>query len=181
MKELIIFGRSCFINRLNLANIDYDKCDICCINKPIEGLKRVDYLVSADEWVKPEIPEGCEWVSVNNGWEIIKTEKVIRAEQRLSWKHYSSDLAVNFAILRGYKTIYLAGIDLVEDNKPFNHYDGIINNYSAPADGCKDEKEHIKMLAREADVKLYQLNPDCDWLEFRDLNLLMGSVHNPPR
>ena len=172
MKELIIFGRSPFINRLNLNNIDYDRFDILCINKPIEGLKRVDFLVSADDWTKPELSVETEWISVNNGWNIIKTEKIIRGEKKLSWKHYSSDLAVNFAILRGYKTIYIAGIDLVEDDKPFYHYDGVMSTRKASADGCRDEKEHIKLLAREANINIYQLNPDSDWLEYRDLGLL---------
>ena len=173
MKELIIFGGSPFINRLNCSNIDYNRFDICCVNKPIEGLKRIDCLVSADEYVKPEIPEGCEWVSVHNGWDIIKSEHIIQQYKRLSWKHLSSDLAVNYAILMGYKTIYLAGVDLVEDDKPFYHYDGIVNKRKTSADICKDEKEHIKLLAREANVKLYQLNPDCDWLEFKDIGLLV--------
>lgn len=178
MKELIIFGRSPFINRLNLDKLDYTRFDICCINKPIYGLKRVDYLVSADDWVKPELPPETEWISVNNGWDIIKTEKIIREEHKLSWKHYSSDLAVNFAILRGYKTIYLAGIDMVEDDKPFVHYDGVINKQKASADGCRDEKEHIKLLARESNVKLYQLNPDSDWLEIKDIGIVENLADN---
>lgn len=172
MKELIIFGRSPFINKLNFDNLDYNRFDICCINSKIPSLKRVDYIVSADDWTKPEIPEGCEWVSVNSGWEIIKTEKVIRQELKLSWKHLSSDLAVNFAILRGYKTIYLAGVDLVEDGKPFYHYDGVMNKKEQAAEGAKDEKEHIKMLCEQSGVKIYQLNPEADWLEFCDVGLL---------
>ena len=172
MKELIIFGRSPFINQFNFDKLDYDRFDICCINSKIPSLKRVDYIVSADEWVRPEIPEGCEWISVNNGWDIIKTERIIQQPQRLSWKHYSSDLAVNFAVMRGYKTIYLAGIDLVEDNKPFYHYDGIMNDYNAPAAGSRDEKELIKKLCEDAGVKIYQLNPEMNWLEFYDVGCL---------
>lgn len=171
-KELIIFGRSPFINKLNFNNLDYDRFDICCINSKIPNLNRVDYIVSADEWVKPEIPDGCEWISVNNGWDIIKTEKIIAEEQRLSWKHLSSDLAVNFALMRGYRIIYLAGIDLVEDGKPFYHYDGIMNKKPQAADGAKDEKEVIKHLCELKGAKIYQINPEADWLEVKDIGLL---------
>jgi len=174
MKELIIFGRSPFINRLDFDNLDYDRFDICCINSKIPQLKRVDYIISADEWCKPDIPDGCEWISVNTGWELIKVHNndIIQQPQRLSWKHYSSDLAVNFAILRGYKKIYLAGIDMVEDGKPLNHYDGILNTETTTPSGCLDEKVLIKYFASRFDVKIYQLNPESNWLKFKDIGIL---------
>lgn len=172
-REIIIFGRSPFINKLHLDKIDYNRFDICCINKIIPELKKVNYLVSADEWVKPEIPDGCEWISVNNGWDIIKTNgATIQQEGKLSWKHYSSDLAVNFAIMRGYKHIYLAGIDLIEDDKPFEHYDGVVNVKIESAGGCKDEKFLIRSLGNKYGVMLYQLNPESKWLKFVDIGLL---------
>lgn len=176
MKELIIFGRSPFINRLNCDAIDYDRFDICCINGSLPQLKRIDYVVSADDFCKPYIREGAEWISVNNGWKLIKTEARIIQEdvpiRRLSWKHLSSDLAVNFAIMRGYRTIYLAGIDLVEDGKPFYHWDGVMNKKPQSAEGARDEKEFIKLLGRRFGANIYQLNPDSDWLEVKDLGLL---------
>ena len=171
-KHLIIFGRSPFINKLKLENINYNKYDICCINSPVPNIKKIDYLVSADEWVKPTIPDGCEWVSVNNGWELVKGSDIIQQPQKLSWKHYSSDLAVNFAIMRGYKHIYLAGIDLIPDGKPFEHYDGVINTKTENADGIRDEILLIRKLADKYGVSIYQLNPECTWLRFEDIGLL---------
>ena len=140
MKDLIIFGRSPFINKLKLANIDYDKYDVCCINYPIPNI-RVHYVVSADQWVKPVLAPQTEWISKNTGWCFKKTERIIQEIGVLSWLNYSSSLAVNFAISRGYKTIYLAGVDLVDDNKPFAHYDGVVNIKAASAGGCNREKE----------------------------------------
>lgn len=169
MKELIIFGRSPFINKLKLKNIDYSKFDVLCINYPIPDIK-VHYVVSADDWVKPILAPKTEWVSINTGWEFKKGEKIIRENNILSWRFYSSSLAVNFAILRGYKTIYLAGVDLFDDEKPFSHYDGITNNKPAAIEATSGEREYIKQLAK--DVNLYQLNPQADWLEFRDIGLL---------
>ena len=171
MKDLIIFGRSPFINKLKLKNIDYNKFDVCCINYPIPNI-RVHYVVSADEWVKPVLAPKTEWISKNNGWEIIKSEEIIQEEKKLSWRIYSSSLAVNFAILRGYKTIYLGGVDLIDDNKPFEHYDGIINNKPASIEGTQKEKEYIKFLATKYGVNLFQLNPKADWLEYKNIGLL---------
>ena len=171
MKEIIIFGRSPFINELKLENIDYNRFDVCCINYPIPNI-RVHYLVSADWHVKPVLAPKTEWISVNNGWNFAKTDKIIQEQNLLSWCVYSSSLAVNFAISRGYKTIYLGGIDLFEINKPFIHYDGIKNKKINTSVGCKDEKEYIKKLASQFDVKIYQLNPECKWLEFKDIDLL---------
>lgn len=170
MKELIIFGRSPFINKLNLKKIDYNKFDVCCINYPIPNIK-VHYVVSADEWVKPVLAPKTEWISNNTNWELIKTdENIIQEEKKLSWACFSSSLAVNFAILRGYKVIYLGGIDLFNENKPFNHYDGINNKRISSEKSINKEKEYIKRLAKG--VKIYQLNPKADWLEFKNIGLL---------
>lgn len=171
MKDIIIFGRSPFINQLDLAKLDYDRFDVCCINKPIKNIK-TKYLVSADEWTKPKLDKDIEWISVNTGWKIIKTDNVIQHEGKLSWKHYSSDLAVNFAILRGYENIYLGGIDLIPDGKPLVHYDGIVNNEITWTEGTIDAQNQIKLLAEMYNVNVYNLNPGCAWLEFRDIGLL---------
>lgn len=171
MKELIIFGRSPFINKLKLKNIDYNKFDVCCINYPIENIK-VHYVVSADWHVMPILAPKTEWVSSNNGWNFIKSKEIIQEQGLLSWCMYSSSLAVNFAISRGYKTIYLGGVDLVEDDKPFLHYDGVINKNIATSSGCQNEKDFIKALGKKFNVEIYQLNPSCDWLQFRDIGLL---------
>ena len=171
MKKLIIFGRSPFINKLKLKNIDYNKFDVCCINYPIPNIK-VHYVVSADYTVNPTLAPKTEWISQNTGWCFKKTEKIIQEQEILSWCIYSSSLAVNFAISRGYKEIYLGGIDLVEDNKPFVHYDGIVNIKPASISGVQKEKEYIKALATKYGVDLYQLNPDADWLPFKDIGIL---------
>ena len=171
MKELIIFGRSPFINKLKLENIDYDRFDVCCINYPIPNIK-VHYVVSADARVQPILAPKTEWISKNTGWDFKKTDRIIQEQGILSWCIYSSSLAVNFAITRGYKTMFLAGIDLFDDNKPFLHYDGVQNIKPASIDGTTKEKEYIKELANKFNVNIYQVNPDADWIETKDIGLL---------
>lgn len=171
MKELIIFGRSPFINELDLSKIDYDRFDVCCINYPIPDI-RVHYVVSSDYNVKPVLAPKTEWVSVHTGWELIKTdEDIIQEEKKLTWGYFSSSLAVNFAVLRGYKVIYLCGVDLVEENKPFSHYDGIVNEHISTKKARIKEKQYIKQIADK--VEIYQANPKCDWLQYKDIGLLL--------
>lgn len=170
MKDLLIFGRSPFIKKLDLTKIDYNRFDVLCINYPIPDIK-VHYVVAADYWTEPVLASKTEFISQNTGWELTKTdERIITKEGHLSWAFFSSSLAVNFAILRGYKVIYLAGIDLFDNNEPFAHYDGIINQKPASIEATSKEKLYIKKIAK--DVKLYQLNPKADWLEFKDIGLL---------
>ena len=167
MKKLIIFGRSPFVNKVD-KNIDYDKYDVLCINYPIPDI-RVHYVVSCDEWVKPVLAPKTEWISVNTGWDMHKTREFIADEFHLSWLHYSSSAAVNFAILRGYKEIYLCGVDLLYDGKPFNHYDGIVNNVSPTEKSLIEEQNYIKTLCDNNNVRIYQVNPKATWLEYKEL------------
>lgn len=167
MKKLIIFGRSPFINKIDL-NIDYDKYDVLCINYPIPNIK-VHYLVSCDEWVKPTLAPKTEWISVNTGWDLHKTREFITEEKHLSWLFYSSSAAVNFAILRGYKEIYLCGVDLIPNGKPFKHYDGIMNNKTPSEKSLIEEQEYIKELCRQNNVIIYNVNPKVKWVENRGL------------
>jgi hypothetical protein len=171
MKELIILGRSPFINDLKLQNIDYNRFNVCCINYPIPNI-RVHYLVSADREVKPILAPKTEWISSNTGWNLQKTDRIIQTQGILSWCIYSSSLAVNFGISRGYKRIYLGAVDLLENDKPFVHYDGVINKRVASISAAKKEKEYLKQLAEHFNVELYQLNPQADWLEFKDIGIL---------
>lgn len=171
MKEIIILGRSPFINSIDVNKIDYDKYDVCCINSVVPGTKP-KYLVSVDFDLYPEVPEGCEWVSRCNDWVIERTNAFITEEGRISWGYYSSSAAVNLALLRGYRTIYLAGIDLIEDGKPFQHYFGKTNEEDANVKYLKYEKDYIKTLCQCHDAKIYNLNPDCDWLPTKDIGIL---------
>lgn len=130
-------------------------------------------MVSVDIDVIPVIPEACEWISENNGWIFYKNNKqdILTEENNLTYQTMSSSLAVNFAILRGYKEIILAGIDLIEDGKPFYHYDGIMNQVNTEKYMCKQEKEFIISLCKAHKVKIYNINPKCDWLEYKDIKI----------
>ena len=99
------------------------------------------------------------------------TYEFITHEKHLSWCQFSSSVAINFAILRKYKEIYLAGIDLIEDGKPLNHYDGVINKECTDSFRCRSEKKYIKDLCNRNKVKIFNLNKDCNWLEVADIGI----------
>ena len=135
------------------------------------------YLVSVDVDVNPEMPDGCEWVSENNGWLFYHDNNlnpILTEEYNLTYSIMSSSLAVNFAILRGYKEILLAGIDLIEDARPFFHYDGIMNIQVTEKFMCRTEKEFIKKICKENNIKIYNLNSDVDWLQTKDIGIIKG-------
>lgn len=172
MKDLLIFGRSPFIKKLDLTKIDYNRFDVLCINYPIPDIK-VHYVAAADYWSEPILASKTEFISQNTGWELTKTdERIITKEGHLSWAFFSSSLAVNFAILRGYQTAYLGGVDLIENDKPFIHYDGIVNRNVSSTEACRGEKSYIQKLGKK--IQLYQLNPLCNWLKYKDIALLKG-------
>lgn len=158
MRKLLILGRSPFINKIDLSKIDYNKFDVCCINYPIFDI-RVHYVVSVDSWTKPILAPKTEWISSNTGWDFIKSyERKTHEEKRLSWACFSSSAAVSFAFLRGYKEVYLVGVDLKENNEPMKHYDGTENVFKTKASVCKKEKEYIAWYKDK--IKIYQTNPD---------------------
>lgn len=168
-------GRSPFINKINLSNINYDEFDVCCINYPIFDIK-VHYVVSVDSWTRPVLAPKTEWVSVHTGWDFVKTyTSHIHEEKRLSWACFTSSAAVAFAYLRGYKEVYLVGVDLSETNEPMQHFDGTLNAFVTKASVCKREKECIAWYKDK--IKIYQTNPEVkdEWgIPFKDIKEILG-------
>ena len=171
MKDLLIFGRSPFINKLDLSNINYDKYDVLCINYPIPDIK-VHYCLGCDEWTKPVLAPKTQWISIHTGYNFIKTCDTFHHDgYNLSWCCFSSSAAISFAISKGYKNCYLIGIDLLENNKPLTHYDGITNSICTKSTACKKEKKYIKEMLDF--IQIYQTNKEVkdDWdIPFCDIS-----------
>ena len=177
MKKILIFGRSPFINKIDFNKIDYRQYDVLCINNLVPQCKTVNYMVSVDEPVKFLETKNCEWVSINTGWEF-KNEGYIIKEKCLCWRHFSSSAAVSFAILRGYKEILLAGIDLIGGTF-FKHYDGSMTSKIMSFQICNEEREFIKEICQKNSVEIFTLNKENDWLQFKDIGVIKhGSKEN---
>lgn len=169
--KIIIFGRSPFINRIDFDKIDYDNFSICCLNTLNPKLKRIDYVVSVDDNVMFAYDREFEWISANTGWLFKETGSDYTVlEKCLSWAFFSSSAAVSFAILRGYKEIYLAGVDLI-GGRVFEHYDGKPTNVKSE-DMCNAEKNFIREICGKYGVKVFTLNPDNNWTNLIDIGVL---------
>lgn len=174
MKNLIIFGGSPFINTINLKKIDIDNFDIMAINRPPLNIP-VHYLICHDtdfrqcrtqEEVKKVLQQGLnpvftapktEFIHETTGWNW-KFDYISHnlEEKCLGFCLYTCSTAINFAYLKGYKNIYLVGIDLAEDNKPFTHWHGVTNVIDVPIICAKQAKEYIYQYKKW--LNIYQTN-----------------------
>lgn len=58
---------------------------------------------------------------------------LVQVVERPKGNDTSGSFGIYYAITQGYDTIYTAGIDYYEeDNKPYNHYGHILNNFLKP-------------------------------------------------
>lgn len=170
--KIIIFGRSPFVKKIDFSKIDYNEYSICCINTVNPNLKQVNYVVSTDYNIMFPYDREFEWISPHTNWLFLGTgEPYYIEERKLSWCYYSSSIAVAFAILRGYKEIYLAGVDLKGEDI-FEHYDGKPIPQTNGQYKCQAEKEFIKNICYKYGVKIFTLNIDNNWINFADIGVV---------
>lgn len=173
-KKIIILGRSPFINNIDFKKIDSQEYSVCVINHAHPDCKNFSYLVSADEATRYNKPTEFEWISRYTGWTFKYHQKgkdIILKENEISWRHFSSSIAVSFAILRGFEEIYLAGVDL-SGNKKFKHFDGTSTSKVIDEKICNEEKSFIKSICLLHGVKLFTLDPNISWLNFKDIGVI---------
>ena len=174
--SIIIVGGSPFVNEVDFKKIDFDKYDILCINRPILNAP-VKYLCCHDtdfrachtqQEVQDTLRKGLnpvfiapktEFIHETTGWnwkfDMINTDKNTKL---LGFCLYSCTSAVNFAYLKDYKNVYLVGIDLKEDNKPFTHWHGVVNTLNVATTSAKKTKEYIYQFKKW--LNIYQTNSE---------------------
>lgn len=176
MKDLIIIGGSPFVNTVDLQHINTDKFDIMAINRQPLNIK-TKYLIAHDvdfravhsqQEVQEILNKGLnpvftapktEFIHETTGWKW-KFDYISHDinEKCLGFCLYTCSTALNYAYLKGYKNIYFIGVDLAEDNKPFAHWHGIINNLEVPITCAKQAKEYLYRYKKW--LNIYQCNPD---------------------
>lgn len=191
MKNLIIFGGSKFINTIDIQRIDLNRFDILAINRPPLNIP-VHYLVAHDadfrqchtqQEVQEILQQGLnpvfiapktEFIHETTGWKWEhNTINHSLKNKCLGFYLYTCSSALNFAYLKGYKNIYFIGVDLKEDNKPFEHWHGVTNIIEVPISCAKQAKEYLYQYKKW--VKLYQVNPevknewDCEYCPIEKL------------
>ena len=177
-QDLIIFGGSPFVNTIDLSRINTNHFDILCINRPILNVP-VHYLIAYDDdfrachnqqevksilaqHLNPVlIAPKTEFIHKSTGWQFKRGGDYINHNKQnkiVGFWLYTCSSAVNFAYLREYKNVYLVGIDLKEDNQPFNHWHGIKNIKEVPVHCAKMAKEYIYLYKKY--INIYQCNPE---------------------
>lgn len=173
MKDLIIFGGSKFVQEVDLKRIDLNRFDIMCINRPVHNIP-CHYLVCHDvdfrachtqEEARNTLKQGLnpvfiapktEFIHETTGWQW-KYDIISTQDKLLGFCLYTCSSALNFAYLRGYKNVYFIGVDLEENNKPFAHWHGVVNNLPVPDICAKQAKEYLYRYKKL--LNMYQCNP----------------------
>ena len=187
--SILIIGGSPFVNTVDLPRIDTNKFDVLAINRQPLNI-RTRYLIAYDtdfravhtqkevKQIKEQglnpvfIAPKTEFIHTSTGWKF--TRNIIsNNDKELGFWLYTCSSAVNFAYLRGYKNVYLIGIDLEENNKPFTHWHGITNIKEVPVHCAKMAKEYLYRYKKY--LNIYQCNPkvmpewDCEYCPIEKL------------
>lgn len=175
MKDLIIIGGSKFVCEVNLPRIDTERFDVLAINRQPIGIA-TRYLLAHDsdfrsvhtqeevtkikkQGLNPVfIAPKTEFIHKTTGWDYKYNEiNLNKNEKWLGFYLYTCSSAVNFAYLKGYENVYLIGIDLEENNKPFTHWHGITNTINVSPSSAKEAKEYLYRYKKL--LNMYQVNP----------------------
>lgn len=169
----IIIGGSPFVNTVDLPRINTDKFDIIAINRQPLNIKTkcliahdTDFRAChSEQEVQSILKQGLnpvflapktEFIHETTGWKW-KFDIISNEDKLVGFCLYTCSSAVNFAYLRGYKNVYLVGVDLAEDNKPFTHWHGVTNNLPVPTTCAKQAKEYLYRYKKL--LNLFQTNP----------------------
>lgn len=168
MKDCLIIGRSPFVNQVKWDKVDFKRFFVICINYPVPDIP-VDIVIARDETPKPVLAPLTQFISPRTGYYFTNEPK---EDKDIMFVCYTSSSAVYIAQKMGFNRGYLIGIDHIEDDKPFTHYDGIINKGVATSFSNKLCKDYICSVRG---ISLYQTNPTVkpQWdLPFMDIATL---------
>ena len=166
--NLIILGRSPFLHTVKIDSLKYDKA---CINYP--PCSDVKWAFSYDKLTDIKIPEGCEYITPENGYIFDKHgANFDRNEpQKLGFCIFTVSAAVNWAYLNAFKNVYLVGIDHFEKDTRYLRNDGTKTQNIIPAENHRKIKEFIYQFKDK--MNIYQTNPETSWdLEYININEL---------
>jgi len=183
--DLIIFGRSPFLNTLDIPFLA-SKYKTIGFNQ-FGRLFEPDFLFFFDEWYGGFIGNPLvfcpKWFKETED-RVIKYVPKKADSPLLEWvnengqpcfshKYFTVSIALNWAILQGFKRIYLVGIDHIETDTKFEHNDGTGCQSRLTLKAHQELKQYVYRCAEHAEI--YQTNPAVrdDWeLPFIDIEEL---------
>lgn len=179
--ELIIFGRSPFLSTVNIPALlsVYTSIGFNEFGRLFEP----DYLFFYDAWYdgfigSPEVyaphwfKQGCnKYVPKPSDSPLVG--KLQNGMPCLGHRYFTVSVALNWAILQGFKRIYLVGVDHVEQQGRLEHHDGTLGISDVQPEAHKRLKQYVYNCTRHAEI--YQTNPAVmdGWeLPFRNIEEL---------
>lgn len=172
MKDtIIIFGRSLFINKIKKYIPELiKKYDTMGINSFYESYPKIKYVIFYDKIAAPkQIINNKIITDIKNKDEVYNQKdvtlyKVITNREEfstnkniLNFYYFSSSMAINWAYLKGYKNVVLAGIDL-ENNL---HFDNPLDKPNISEEVLFKARKYMENICSKY-VNLFQLNPDSN-------------------
>lgn len=184
--EIVIFGRSPFINRVDVANIINNHTTMAfnhfaCLHpvdivfyfdillRPIDAAKTTVYVPS--HFTKA--PKAFKRYIFKEGNYPIKIPLFQKGIPVYARRYFTPSLGLNWSLLNGYTKAYLVGIDHIEDDRRFEHHDGEPCYSELTSASHKRFKNFVYECANEMDI--YQCNPDVkdQWdLPYKDIKEL---------
>lgn len=180
---LILFGRSPYINEIKneipLLIKEYHTmgCNYFC-----ETFPDVEYVVFYDDITPKVNPESIIITNVKHYQDITKKcyklchehnniefytvnkddDEFSTGDSRLNFCIHTPSMALNWAYKKGFKTVILAGIDLIKDTPHFDADTAPDANYPNFNDSAIGRaRRHLTEVASRY-LKVYQLNPKSD-------------------
>lgn len=186
MKSVLLFGRSPFINQVNIPALLHHKT--AGINH-IAAEHNMDYgfyydapppkrLGARTAWVAPVWFDNADIKVQPTPSSLPVLSKIEReGAQVVGFELFTVTLAVNWLILQGFKQIYLIGIDHVEQAGPMLEHTG---NYTAADITIEAHQRCKRFIERcQAGATIYQCNPAVKdgWaLPYQDLMELYAAT-----
>lgn len=182
MNEIVLFGNSPFINHVAVNTLICRYHAMAC--NSFGASYCVDYLFLYDSLVQPKsdatltfvpnwfnkAPKGfIKYRAINNHRPLLHSIKSSGCPV-YGRRHFTSSIAINWAILNGFKKIYLVGIDHIETDKSLKHFDDTPSHSKITPIMHREFKEFVYNATKF--VKIYQTNPQvkADWrLPFKRL------------
>lgn len=185
--ELVIFGRSPFINAVDVPRI-ISRYTTVGFNHFGQSFKP-NYLFLFDRWYDPGLAEHIFYPSyfppplITTPIQVWESYLPTRSDSplfsfskrhnciELGFRYFSPSAAISFAHAKGFKKIYLVGVDHVESDVKFDHFDGINSESSLTVKAHKA----FKQFCYKSKIPIFQTNPAVskDWdIPFTDIESL---------
>lgn len=164
---LIIFGRSPYINDIKeyIPELIIKHTTIG-INYFCDTFPDVDYVCFYDD-IQPKVKDSTIITDINNSENpLIKTHRhELYYIKKDSWRFsedkstlnfcvHTPSMALNWAYLKGYKDVVLAGVDLIPNTKHFDNERLIF-----PKESIDVARKHLETIVPKY-LNIYQLNPN---------------------